>query len=422
MFLDKVKIKIKAGNGGGGSMSFFRSKLTMYGGPDGGDGGKGGDIIFVAKNNLNTLYNFSFKKNFVAPSGENGSKKNMKGADGKPVIIDVPVGTVILDAESKKVVCDLNEEEQTFVALKGGMGGSGNARFASSTHRTPMFAKTGEEVETKEVILELKTVADVGLVGMPNVGKSTLLSVISNAKPKIDSYAFTTLVPNLGVSEYAGNSFVVADIPGLVEGASEGVGLGTDFLKHIERVRLIIHIVDVSESEDRKIEQDYKIINKELAKFSKQLAKLPQILVLSKCDLINSETLKQRKANIKAVTKGKIVEISSATQMGIDNLKKAIWSTLEKIPKKSAIPTEITDFDKRDKSSIKVERLQSGAFEVSGGFINNLSRGIVLSEHASFAYFQAKLEKYGVMKRLKEIGLKNGDIIKIKDAEFEYFE
>ena len=285
MFLDRVKITIKAGNGGRGAVSFYRSKLTMYGGPDGGDGGKGGDIVFVANEGINTLYGFSFKKKFVATDGLGGEKQHRKGADGKDVIIEVPCGTVILDAETEKVIADLTNNGDRFVALKGGLGGHGNEYFKTPTRQAPRFSQTGEEVKERQVILELKSIADVGLIGYPNVGKSTLLSVITNATPKIANYHFTTIYPNLGVCSYKGNSFVVADIPGLIDGASEGAGLGHYFLKHIERVRVLVHLVDISESEGRNAVEDYFHINSELKKYSEKLAKVPQIVALTKIDI-----------------------------------------------------------------------------------------------------------------------------------------
>ena len=294
MFLDRVKIIIKAGNGGNGSTSFLRNAMTAKGGPDGGEGGKGGDVIFKATQSLNTLYDFRFHKKFVAENGENGAKRLQSGANGKDVIIKVPCGTVIIDAQTDKIIADLYEDNMEFVALKGGKGGHGNAYYKSSIKQAPHYSQTGEITSPHEVILELKTIADVGLVGFPNAGKSTLLSCISNANPKIANYPFTTLYPNLGVCEVKGKTFVVADIPGLIEGASEGQGLGHYFLKHVERVRLILHLVDISQSDARDFIDDYKIINQELAKYSDELAKTPQIIVFTKIDLVDEQTLNER--------------------------------------------------------------------------------------------------------------------------------
>ena len=263
MFLDRVKISIKAGNGGKGAVSFLRNAQTANGGPDGGDGGRGGDVVFLATDELNTLYSFRFKKKYVAEDGVQGAKKNQTGKSGEDCVIKVPTGTVLINPENGKVIADLSENGKRFVALKGGAGGHGNAYYKSSIKQAPGFSQTGEVTKLREVILELKTIADVGLIGFPNVGKSTLLSVISNANPKIANYPFTTIYPNLGVCEVMGESFVVADIPGLIEGASKGLGLGHYFLKHVERVRLLVHLIDISESDGRNIIDDYKVINDE---------------------------------------------------------------------------------------------------------------------------------------------------------------
>ena len=333
MFLDRVKISIKAGNGGKGSTSFLRTKKTANGGPDGGDGGNGGNVVFKATNELNTLYGFRFKKKFVAENGEDGHQKNQTGKTGKDEVILVPTGTVLINPKTDKIVADLNEDGTTFVALKGGLGGHGNAYFKSSIKQAPSYSQMGETVEAKEILLELKTIADVGLVGFPNVGKSTLLSVISNANPKIANYPFTTIYPNLGVCEVLGETFVVADIPGLIEGASQGLGLGHYFLKHVERVRLIVHLIDISESEGRNANEDFKIINKELSSYSPELSKTKQIVVFSKCDLLDKDVLKQKIDSF--VKENKIDQylcISSYTREGVEELKRKILENLKKIP------------------------------------------------------------------------------------------
>ena len=423
MFLDRVKITIKAGNGGKGSTSFLRTKLVANGGPDGGDGGRGGHIIFKATNDLNTLYSFRFKKKFVAENGEDGHQKNQTGRNGKDEIILVPTGTVLINPKTNKIIADLNEDGQTFLALSGGRGGHGNAYFKSSVKQAPSFSQAGEVVESKEVILELKTIADVGLVGFPNVGKSTLLSVISNANPKIANYHFTTIYPNLGVCEVLGETFVVADIPGLIEGASDGAGLGHYFLKHIERVRLIVHLVDISESEGRNAVEDYKIINSELEKYNKSLANTKQIVAFSKCDLLDKDELEKRISNfVKTLKIDDYVCISSYTREGVEELKKKILENLKKIPKKPALSVEEFDFDKKDYSSIEITRDDDGSFVVSGGRIENLARGIIMSDQYSFAYLQTKLKEIGVIDMLLERGMKNGDTVIIKDIAFEYVE
>jgi len=419
MFLDRVKINIKAGNGGNGATSFLRTKLVMNGGPDGGDGGKGGDVVFKTNKDMNTLYSFRFAKKFVAGNGERGDKKNQTGADGKDMVIEVPCGTVLINPENDEVVADLAEEDSVFVALKGGTGGHGNAYFKSSLNQAPNYSQTGEITKEKQIILELKTIADVGLVGYPNVGKSTLLSVISNANPKIANYPFTTIYPNLGVCEVEGKSFVVADIPGLIEGASEGHGLGHYFLKHVERVRLILHLIDITEAEGRNIFDDYETINSELKKYSEELAKTPQIVVFSKCDTLPKE---EEEKKVKAFEKKYNIQtykISSILHEGVNPLLKKVLEKLSQIPKKP--PLEVTDhnFDYKDRTSVKIE-IDNGVFVVSGGKIDNFIRGVVLSDTRSFAYFQNKLEEMGIIDMLKDKGLKNGDTVRIKDIEFIY--
>lgn len=421
MFLDRVKISIKAGNGGNGSRSFLRTKLTMNGGPDGGDGGKGGDIIFRATQNMNTLYSFRFKKKFYAENGLDGKKQLKTGASGNDLVIDVPCGTVIIDAETNKVIADLSEDGMTFTALKGGAGGHGNAYFKSSVKQAPAFSQMGVETKERQVILELKTIADVGLVGYPNVGKSTLLSVISNANPKIANYPFTTIYPNLGVVEVKGQTFVVADIPGLIEGASEGLGLGHYFLKHVERVRLIVHLIDASESEGRNIFDDYEKINLELEKYSAELAKTPQIVVFSKIDELDDNSLNQKINDFEKKYSIRPMPISAILHEGVEQLKNTILQNLQKIPKKPPVKIEMFDFDKPDLSSVEI-RQENRTFVVEGGKIDNFVRGIVLDDPRSFAYFQTTLQEMGIIDLLKDKGLRNGDTVRIKNIEFEWIE
>ena len=422
MFLDRTKIIIKAGNGGNGSTSFLHTAQTANGGPDGGEGGKGGDVIFVATKDLNTLYDFRFHKKFFAENGGDGKQRLKTGANGKDIIIKVPCGTVLIDAESDKIIADLYQDEMTFVALKGGEGGHGNAYYKSSIKQAPHYSQTGEITKAREVILELKTIADVGLIGFPNAGKSTLLSCISNANPKIANYPFTTLYPNLGVCQVKGQTFVAADIPGLIEGASKGEGLGHHFLKHIERVRLLLHLVDISESDGRDFINDYEIINKELEYYGKQLTEIPQIVILSKIDLLDENTLKERVEIFKNKIGKDYILLSSATYKGVDEIKLKVLEMLSKLPKKPPLDIEKFDFDVKDRESIVIKRDDEGAFVVSGGKIDNFIRGIVLSDTRSFAYFQKKLESMGIIDMLKVKGLKNGDTIKIKDAVFVYAE
>lgn len=420
MYLDRVKITIKAGNGGNGVVSFYRSKLTMNGGPDGGDGGRGGSVIFEADESMSTLYDFSFKKKFVATNGENGGKNRQKGADGKDVIIKVPVGTILLDPATEKVVYDLTENKERFVALRGGSGGHGNDYFKTSTRQAPKFSQTGEVTKEKQIILELKSIADVGLVGYPNVGKSTLLSVISNAKAKIGNYHFTTIYPNLGVVSHKGGNFVVADIPGLIEGASEGAGLGHYFLKHIERVRAIVHIVDIAGSEGRDPYEDYLKINTELKKYSEKLSNLNQIVALNKIDLLSKEELDQKVSDFEKKIGQTVFPISAVTHQGIDALLDKIYAVISRIPKPAPLDIEVEDFDVRDKQSLEVVKIDDDTYEVKGGLVDNMIRGIVLDDQASFAYFQSALKKFGIIDLLLSNGLKDGDTVIIKDISFEY--
>lgn len=421
MFLDRVKINIKAGNGGNGATSFLRTKLVMNGGPDGGDGGKGGDVIFRVNKDMNTLYSFRFTKKFVAGDGEKGDKKNQTGAAGKDMIIDVPSGTVLINPENNEVIADLTGENTEFTILKGGDGGHGNAYYKSSLNQAPNYSQTGEITKERQVILELKTIADIGLVGFPNAGKSTLLSVISNANPKIANYPFTTLYPNLGVCEVNGETFVVADIPGIIEGASEGKGLGHYFLKHAERVRLILMLLDITECEGRTVCDEFDTLNVELENYSSELAKTPQIVVFTKCDTLTAEEedAKIKEFEEKYNLQGKTFKISSILHDGIDLLKKKMLEALSKIPKKPPIEVTEHNFDLKDRTSLEVN-IEEGVYVVSGGKIDNFIRGVVLSDARSFAYFQGKLEEMGVIDALKEKGIKNGDTVRIKDIEFIY--
>lgn len=421
MNLDKVTISIKAGNGGSGKVSFHREKNVAKGGPDGGDGGNGGSIIFVADKNKNTLLDFQYIKKFEAENGEGGSGNLQNGKSGKDVFIKVPCGTVIKDAETKQVLADMLTNQQTYVALKGGRGGKGNNFFKSPTRQSPRFSQLGEVVKPYKVILELKTIADVALVGKPNVGKSTLLSVITNAKPKIADYEFTTLSPNLGVVKIYDDSFVVADIPGLIDGASEGAGLGHEFLAHIERTRLVVHVIDASEFYGNDIVEDYKTINKELKKYNEKLAKLPQIVVFTKLDLIENidEKIEKFKHSIKK--KVQIVPISSITRKNVDELVKIVYEKLKTLPKPEPIPVELTDLEKKDTTSVEIVQLAPNVYELSGGYLNNLQRGIVFNDSRSLAYFQLRLEKDGIMDKLKQAGVQDGDTVVFGSLQYEIY-
>ena len=419
MFLDFATVFVKAGNGGDGVVSFHTEKYVAKGGPDGGDGGKGGDIVFKVDNNSSTLIDFRFAKHFRAENGGNGAGKNCRGKNGKDLIIKVPQGTVIRDKKSGKAIADMVYPDSQFVCCKGGLGGKGNARFATAQRKAPRFCQLGEKTQERELLLELKTIADVGLVGFPNVGKSTFLSVVSGAKPKIANYHFTTLTPNLGVVKFRDSSFVLADIPGLIEGAGEGAGLGHKFLRHIERVRLIIHVVDISGSEGRDPYEDFLTINKELGNYSEHLASLPQIVCANKCDIL------QNKQDISAFEKKigqKVFPISAISHQGVDALLSEVTQKLSELPPPQ--PLEIDDYYEEvpDNASFEVFRGSDGSFIVEGGLIDMLSRNVILSEYESYHYFQKGLEERGVIKALRAAGIKEGDIVRMKDIEFEYTE
>ena len=419
MFVDKAKIYIKAGNGGNGCTSFYTEKYVPDGGPDGGDGGKGGDVIFKVDPRLSSLTDFKYEQHFRAQNGENGSSRFCHGKNAKALVINVPRGTVIRDAETGSIIADMFDENSCFTVLKGGYGGKGNARFKSSRRQAPRFSQVGEKCDEHAVTLELKTIADVGLVGYPNVGKSTLLSVISSAKPKIANYHFTTLSPNLGVVKYYDNSFVVADIPGLIDGASEGVGLGSEFLRHVDRTRLIVHVVDISGSEGRDPVEDYKKINAELKNYDKRLASLPQIVALNKADILPSdEEIKRFKKSVRKETH----VISAATRFGIDELIKAVYEKLEKLPPVSKLEYEPFEYEARDTTGFTVTRDDDGGFDVSGGLMEELARNVVLDSYDSFNWFQKKLKEEGVIKALRRAGAKDGDTVRVLDIEFEFVE
>ena len=421
MNLDKVTITIKSGNGRSGKVSFHREKFVEKGGPDGGDGGKGGDIYFVADKSKNTLIDFQYTKRFEAENGSGGSGNLQNGKNGKDVYIKVPCGTVILDASTNQVLADMYEDGQTYLALAGGRGGKGNNFFKSPTRQSPRFSQLGEVTKPYKVILQLKTISDVALVGKPNVGKSTLLSVISNAKPKIADYEFTTLTPNLGVVKIYDDSFVVADIPGLIDGASEGAGLGHEFLAHIERTRLVVHVIDASGYYGNDIVEDYKTINKELKKYNETLAKRPQIVVFTKLDLVDNidEKIKYFKSKIK--DKVTIIPISSITRKNVDELIKTIYEKLKTLPKSKPIPVEQTQLAKIDTTSVVITKLEPHVFELSGGYLDNLQRGIVFNDSRSLAYFQMRLEKDGIMDKLKEAGVVDGDTIVFGNLQYEIY-
>ncbi len=419
MFLDYVKIFVKAGNGGNGKVSFHREKYVPNGGPDGGDGGNGGDVIFVADKNLNTLIDFKFKKHFRAENGEGGSAKNCTGKSADHLIVKVPAGTVIKDIKSGNIIADLFEDGDQCVILKGGRGGKGNARFTHAQRQAPSFSQLGERTDEHQIVLELKTIADVGLVGFPNVGKSTLLSVLTQAKPKIANYHFTTINPNLGVVKMFDDSFVIADIPGLIEGASDGAGLGHYFLRHIERVRLIVHIVDISGSEGRDPIEDYEKINQELGAYSDKLAIVPQIVVASKSDLLYEP---EKIAEFEKAIGVKVFTISSITRQGIEELLTTIKQKVEELPPPQRIEFETFELEEKSDQNFFVDRLDDGTFIVDGGLVDFLIQNITISSEDSFAFFQKILKDRGVITALRKAGMKDGDTVVIGDVEFEWID
>lgn len=424
MFTDKAKIYIKAGNGGNGAIAFHREKYVAAGGPDGGDGGKGGNVIFRVDPGLSTLMDFRYKRKYAAQNGGDGGGKHCNGKNGEDIIISVPQGTIVRDAESNRILADLSVISEDVILAKGGNGGWGNAHFATATRQTPNFAKNGQKGIEREVILELKLLADVGLVGFPNVGKSTLLSRTTKADPKIANYHFTTLEPNLGVVELAEHmNFVLADIPGIIEGASEGVGLGHDFLRHIERTRLLIHVVDVSSIEGRNPIEDFKIINEELSKYNMELEERPQIVAANKTDIIQDPDVYEAfKAEMKKLGYP-LFEISAATGKGVNDLMKAAFSELQKLP-----PIQIYEPEMDIEEGFLIDTTEKGfevskdqdVFVVSGTWIEAVGGSVNFSDEESLQYFQRALKNRGVIDALAEAGIQEGDTVRIGDLEFDF--
>jgi len=423
MFIDKVKIYIKAGDGGNGCTSFYTEKYVPDGGPDGGDGGDGGSLSFIVDKSKTSLLDFRLNQRFKAESGAKGEPKYCHGKSGKNLVIKVPRGTIIKDADTGGTIADMFEEALSITVLEGGRGGKGNARFKTSRRQAPHFSQSGEKTEERQITLEFKTIADVGLIGYPNVGKSTLLSMLSSAKPKIGDYHFTTLHPNLGVVFYHDKSFVLADIPGLIEGAADGIGLGHEFLRHIDRTRLLIHVVDISGYEGRDPVADYKTINKEIGLYNSKLKKVPQIIALNKSDILFDDEQKKAVAKFKKSIKGKVViEISGATAKGLEDLKQEVIKQLEQLPELTVLDYVPFEFKPKSKDDYEISRHDDGGFEVSGGLIDEMARNVVLDDYDSFNYFQKRLKDTGIMKSLRKAGLKEGDTVRILDFEFDYVE
>lgn len=423
MFVDQAKIYIKAGDGGDGAVSFHREKYVAAGGPDGGDGGKGGDIVFVVDDNISNLIDFRYKRKYIAEKGQNGGGKNCSGRNAPDLVVKVPRGTVVKEIKSGRILADLSTDEPAVIA-HGGKGGRGNAHFATSTRQIPKFAKPGFRGDEYEVMLELKLIADVGLVGFPNVGKSTLISVVSAAKPKIANYHFTTLTPVLGVVKIEeGKSFVMADIPGLIEGASEGVGLGHEFLRHVERCRLIVHVIDVSGSEGRDPIEDFKAINHELENFSMELAEAPQIVAANKSDMATPEQVERLRNYVE--DQGLLFyEISAATTKGTKELMYGVWERLSVLPPVKQFEAQpLTQEELDDKLISKKDfrvTVEDGVYFVEADWLLDILRTANMDDYSSLQYFQNVLRTSGIIDKLEEMGIEEGDTVSIFDFEFEY--
>lgn len=421
-FVDHVKITCKAGNGGNGSMSFHREKFVLNGGPDGGDGGNGGNVCFYADLNMHTLLDFRFKSKYTAENGVDGAAGNCTGKRGEDLIIKVPVGTVIREAESGAVVADMDTAGETRTILHGGRGGWGNRHFATPTRQAPNFAKPGIKTEVHTFLLELKTIADVGLVGYPNVGKSTILSVVTSAKPKIGNYHFTTLTPNLGIVRRHGKDIVLADIPGLIEGAADGAGLGHDFLRHVERTRLLLHVLDIAGSEGRDPVEDFDQINHELANYG-ELAERPQIVVCNKSDLPDSEeNVARLKAHLAELGLDyPVFVVSAATHQGFDALLDKAGDMLEALPPIVHFEEEVSYDDSVKPGTFEVVR-DGAVFEVVGSSMQRLIDSVNFDDEESMSWFHRTLRKWGVIDALRKAGAQEGDTVRIIDMEFDFVE
>jgi len=423
MFIDTAKILVKSGKGGDGAISFRREKYVAKGGPDGGDGGRGGNVILEADSAKTTLMDFRYKKKYTAEHGVNGAGSKCYGKDGEDLIIKVPMGTIVRDVETNKIMGDLSHPNDRIVVASGGRGGKGNAKFATPTRQAPHFAEPGMPGEERWIALELKLLADVGLLGFPNVGKSTLLSMVSKAKPKIANYHFTTIKPNLGVVNLKGiESFVIADIPGIIEGAAEGVGLGIDFLRHIERTRILIHVVDISGLEGRDPVKDVIKINEELKKYNVKLWDRPQIIVANKYDLINDESIFIRfKEEMNNMGYEHVFKISAATNMGVDELMKEAARMLANIPVTDIeIPEDEIFVPEEKKFTYNINKVSEGIYQVEGSFVDRLLASVNIHDPHSLKYFQKVLVNKGIFDELKDMGIKDGDLVRINDFEFEY--
>lgn len=430
MFIDKAKVFVKSGNGGDGAITFRREKYVPLGGPDGGDGGKGGSIIFKVDTGITTLLDFKYKKRFIAEDGGRGSGQKCYGKDGQNLIVKVPMGTIIREEQSNKIIADLSHRDQELVLVRGGKGGKGNVKFATATKQAPHYAEPGMPGDELNIVLELKLLADVGLLGFPNVGKSTLLSMTTKAKPKIANYHFTTIKPNLGVVAVDGiEPFVMADIPGIIEGAAEGVGLGIQFLKHIERTRLLIHIVDISGIEGREPFEDFVKINEELKKYSVKLWDRPQIVVANKSDMLYDDSIfEDFKKKVQEMGFDKVFIMSAAISEGVDAVMKEAARMLKEIPITELEISEDERYIPEEKKftyEIKVEHHKDEEEEydvyiVTGTFVDRLLSAVNVNDADSLRYFHKVLRNKGIFDELREMGIKDGDMVRLNDFEFEY--
>ena len=425
MFIDKARIFVKAGNGGNGAVSFRREKYVPAGGPDGGDGGKGASIVIVADTGLRTLMDFKYKKKYSAQHGEDGSKKKRAGKNGEDLILSVPEGTVIRDEKTGLIIADLKKAGDQAVVARGGYGGKGNQHFANAVRQAPAFAKSGTDGQERWIILELKMIADVGLLGFPNVGKSTFLSVVTSAKPKIANYHFTTLTPNLGVVQTRhGESFVIADIPGIIEGAADGVGLGHDFLRHVERTKVLIHIVDISGIEGRNPIDDFEKINEELRLYNEKLSTRPQLVVANKSDLLFDETVYDNFKKNMEENGYEVFKMSAVTRDGVDQVIDRVSQLLREAEEIELVSHEEMyrpELDIDEDEGLRVQVDEEGIYVVTGKELRRIMYSVNFDDMESLQFFQAQMESKGVFDMLVEAGIEDGDTVKIYELEFEFY-
>ncbi len=424
MFVDRAEIVVRSGNGGNGIVSFRREKYVPAGGPDGGNGGKGGDVIFVVDTGLRTLMDFNYTKLFKAENGADGQSRKSSGKNGGDCIIRVPMGTVIIDKDSGNIIADLSDKDAKFIAAKGGNGGKGNTEYKSSIRRTPTFAQAGFKGRERELILEIKSIADVGLLGFPNVGKSTILSSMSKAKPKVANYHFTTLKPNLGLVEVIkGKSFVMADIPGLIEGASDGVGLGHDFLRHVERTRLLLHVVDVSASEGRNPIDDFTIIMNELKEYNINVYNKPMVVIANKTDIIFDEAIREEFKQFIEEKGLKLFEVSAVSGKGLKEAMKYVTTMLDDIPVEEIFEVVDIEEDNYDNNPFAINIEQDGdVFVLSGEGVERLMYSTNFEDYDSLRNFETVLKRRGIFDKLKEMGIEQGGTVRIFDIEFEFYD